>query len=356
MSVAIGNSSPPCTERLVFAIYDKVPFYPLAFCLVAIILGVLGAVGNGLSLFVIARINTRIYGMRGLKLQLILLSASEVIFTLSAAIYMSITTLAIHLRLCDDKPACGIALQPLFFLLDSSLTVRNWGVAIIALSRCDAVLRPLHSRSQRLLSRHRIKVVFGFVCVIGVGLSLSRNIHWHCPDVGPNRNSHTLFDITFGTVFLQIAFGFQRAIPTLIILLCTGVVIATLTCRRKDRNLSAGGTRTTISRTAAASSRRASRTVALLASVFILCEGWFFISVLSRQIISGTPDPITMSVNNSLVLVDSFFNILIYVASSPILRQAFARLCSKRPQRRPSFMQTVALFNSSRRCSQMPEL
>lgn len=293
---------------------------------VELVLSLFALVGNAISLVVLMRPRFQT-DAKSLRLHLLLLSATEVLFTLCFAQWFTFQLLK-NVILCSNCALICAAFDLLLMCLsDGFMTTRNWCIVFIAVSRCEAIVRPLTSLGKKVFTRTRIKVLFIIVLACGLAAPIIREFVTQeftlCRVFGNASDAleHNNWDLDRGHEFIEllIGFGFQRGIPTLLVSLTTlAIVVTVITNTRRQFSLARRATAV-----------RATRTVIVLTVVFILLEGAYFLYVLVDVFGLAKVEAwnhVMETVNRICLILDSCANAGIYIMSSKLFREEFLAL------------------------------
>ncbi|KAL7054469.1 hypothetical protein AAHC03_026066 [Spirometra sp. Aus1] len=243
----------------------------------------------------------------------------------------------------------------LFSLLNSAICSRNWCVTLIALSRCEAITRPLaHRSSKQILSPNRQIILL--VCVVTLGMIFSAIRLTFLRTIVCTNLEHKVIRLppmnsTNGRVFEKIFFAYQSAIPISIVALATVFMIWTLLrpkitaakrtlspevqqqLRRQStlhetnthgKLLPRGYEKKNVSRLT--NQVRATRTIFFIAAVFTILEAPVFFIIVFENHIGVAIKKIIVQLLKFLIILDSYTNIAIYLLTSEHFRTELIRM------------------------------
>lgn len=326
---------------------------PMAFC---------GLLGNGLSFAVLLRPRFE-REFRCLRLHLVLLSLTEITF---CGTYMTLDIIRAviftsGLRRAGDEviPATDVLLTG---LIDSSLSLRNWCIALIALSRLEVVMRPLASLRCKIFSNSRVKGMFAGFLLTSLTISSLRQVvikkfalclrNSSSNDSQSGNESYIYHDSD--TTFYEVlfVFAFQRVLPILFITISTCAITFKLVIRHSCRGSSENNRKSLRNKTNA---HLANRTVVFLTVVCLLLEGTYVIYKIID--LSGVVDlwayaVILEKTNRVFLMLDSCSNAAIYVLANRVLKDEVIEFlkclpCVSRARLRQSAFQAVPVRDSN---------
>lgn len=288
--------------------------------------------GNTISLFVLTRARLkRDFGH--VRIFLVCLTVADLGFNIFAActtINDLLFILPAYQRAC--QAGCLLWRAVLMWQVDSLISTRNWCVVLIALSRCDAILRPMN-RLKRKISWRKLTVFVVIIFIISMSMAMAR-LFGEKAVICASANTTLKFKIIafqkekplFHVFNEVICFIFQRAAPIVIIFFTTVAMLANVLRRRSSQMEAAQHLNSTHQNSAI----RATRTVITLTTVFILLEGLTFVYSLVKETMEqiGNPvdnetDMVMEMVNRICTIIDSCCNAFIYVMSGRLVKREF---------------------------------
>ncbi|KAL3321251.1 hypothetical protein Ciccas_000085 [Cichlidogyrus casuarinus] len=290
------------------------------------------------SLFVLTR--PRSMRLGSMRIYMLLLTQVELLLNIFILCYMTTDSLGNH----KESLILSLYVTIVIIIINVLLPTRNWFVTMIALARCEAIVRPLESRwSNRVFTQKKLKVYAVIILLLSVMFSTLRTLLTEmrlevCFNgtkefVRTNKSSDQVSD--------EIYFSYQSAIPICLILLSTIYLVAVL-CRNAinkppttdHKETESGSHKLTSSMTAPerayskrlkhhihseirasrkANQLRATRMVITIAIIFMILEG----AVLFRRFYSKLP-PMFLKF---FVVTNSLANICIYLLMSRKYRE-----------------------------------
>ncbi|VDN22660.1 unnamed protein product [Dibothriocephalus latus] len=244
----------------------------------------------------------------------------------------------------------------LFSLLNSAICSRNWCVTLIALSRCEAITRPLaHRSSKQLLSPNRQLILLVFVIILGIIFSAVRLTFLNIV-VCTNLNNTVIrlppANSTNAGRFEKVFFAYQSAIPISIVALATVFMIWTLLrpkiaaakrtpsspeiqrqlqcpstahgSHNHGKILPRGYEKRNVSRLT--NQVRATRTIFFIAAVFTVLEAPVFFIIVFENHIGSDVRVVIVQLLKFLIILDSYTNIAIYLLTSEHFRTELIRM------------------------------
>ncbi|VDL90840.1 unnamed protein product [Schistocephalus solidus] len=242
-----------------------------------------------------------------------------------------------------------------FSLLNSAICSRNWCVTLIALSRCEAITRPLaHRSSKQILSPNRQIILL--VCVVTLAMVFSAIRLTFLSIVVCTNLEHKVIRLpptnsTNAQIFEKVFFAYQSAIPISIVALATVFMIWTLLRPRIESAKKSPSAKaqpqlqrqSTVSGTnnhgkilprgyekknapRLTNQVRATRTIFFIAAVFTILEAPVFFIIVFENHIGIEVKKVIVQLLKFLIILDSYTNIVIYLLTSEHFRTELIRM------------------------------
>lgn len=270
-----------------------------------------------------------------MRFNLIILSVAESLFNFIVILCFLLTCadlMTISLPRFSAPSFGSIEIVPRAYKLtiifmDIMVCVRNWCNLLIAASRAEVIAKSIGK--ERFFRKSSIYAILGTIFLLSTGLAILR----HCDVqllVCENSNNGTYFSeerlylppVALKTITL-IWFFIQCIIPWTGVVVCSSIMTVAICRNFKKRKL--------LNVSASSSQKRrntALRTVLGLALTFTICElPTFLFTIVSGIEISGMEKyKVLINISNSLIVLDSVINFLVYAAAMPQFREDFCKL------------------------------
>lgn len=305
-----------CTDSGLGLPNEDVPVYMLVLSFIALLL-------NSFSLLIFWQQKNKSV----MRTSLVLLSVTEIMFHTSNLMFylFAYSNFVFIPKKYWEKVLLSVNIGIVQLSRDVFVCARNWCNLLISASRAEAIAFPLKTR--KMFTRKKIIIILLVSSTIATIINTFRYLDFEmtiCENPKPMRKFSTTIFMTSKPYVDSVYFTWQSGIPCITVIICTIIMISVLGTKNNANLPNFNNQRSR-------NQYLAIRTVLSLAIIFSIFELPSLIMTLFKF-----DNAHYISIGNTMVLLDSIFNFIVYTFSLPYFRSYMTQRFCCQKYREPS--------------------